>query len=151
METESEIHGRILRESVTRTAGDQLHTEIVDAAKLETGIRAASLTRKSFKSADRATRELAERLASDMSKVEARWLGPVIPVFQDLLRMAQDGNVTDADLLKTLETASRTFPELFDEMATDELAQALESAMGAAMVNGATSRFDADNARGVYK
>ncbi|MEK9752269.1 MAG: DUF935 family protein [Rhodospirillaceae bacterium] len=68
--------------------------------------------------------------------VPAGWLNPVAGLLQDLERRAQDRNMSEADLLKFLEKARDRLPELFDRMDHQALADVLEGALGAAVLEG---------------
>lgn len=80
---------------------------------------------------------LAETVAERVSGVSATWLGPVKPIFAELVAKAQDEKITDADFIQAVEAASKSMPELFSKLDTDALADAMEAAMGAAAINGA--------------
>jgi phage gp29-like protein len=84
-----------------------------------------------------ATDQLVENVLEDLTSVQARWLAEVKPFFARLVEAAKDGKLTDQQLIATLEAAQKRMPELFDKLNTQALADALEGAMGAAMVNGA--------------
>lgn len=81
--------------------------------------------------------KLLNNVLENLTHVEARWLGGVKPYFRDLVRLAQDGNLSDADFVKAVEKARGQMPELFNRLEASHVADALEKAMGAAMVNGA--------------
>jgi hypothetical protein len=90
---------------------------------------------------DRETVALAESVLSELlPDVSALWLAPVAPVFNRLVELAQDGRVTDEAFVEAIHDAALALPELFDRMGTEDLAEALEAAMGAATVNGAIAR-----------
>lgn len=83
--------------------------------------------------------KLTDNVLEHATGVEARWLGVVKPVFMKLVAAAKSGEVSDAQFLETLRHAQRAFPELFDKMDKEHLAEAMEKAMGAAAVNGAVA------------
>jgi phage gp29-like protein len=85
-----------------------------------------------------ATDKLLDNVLEDVTGVESRWLAGVRPFFAKLFAQAQDKNVSDADLIATIEKAGEIMPELFPKMRTQELADSLYDAMSAACVNGAS-------------
>lgn len=80
--------------------------------------------------------KLRNRVLEDLTGVEAKWLGPVKPFFDQLLAYAENDNVTDAELIATIEASAKAMPELFGKMDTKVLADDLERAMTSALVNG---------------
>lgn len=84
-----------------------------------------------------ATDRLTEAVLEDLTGIEARWLGGVTPFFRELVAKAQDGDVSDEEFVAALERAQKKFPELRSSLDSRALAEALENAMGAAVVNGA--------------
>lgn len=89
--------------------------------------------------ADAATDQLINRVLEDMSGVQARWLSGVKPFFADLMQRVD--SMTDEEFARegdrVIARASKFFPELFHGMNHQAVADALERAMGAAVVNGA--------------
>ncbi len=81
--------------------------------------------------------KLTEKVLEELTGVEARWLGGVKPFFRSLVLKAQSEQVTDADFVKALDRAKREIPELFHKLDAEAVQEALEGAMGAALVNGA--------------
>jgi phage gp29-like protein len=79
---------------------------------------------------------LPERLAAALG-VPSAWLGPVDSLLRELEAKAADQAVSDAELLAFGEEAAARLPELFAEMDVDALAELLERAMGAAVLDGA--------------
>lgn len=79
---------------------------------------------------------MVENLLEDITGASAQWLSPVRPLFRDLVLKAQDDSITDDDLIQAMENAIAKMPELFDQLNTKALAEALEGTMGAAAVNG---------------
>lgn len=86
-----------------------------------------------------AQEQLTDRVLEELTGVEPQWLGAVKPVFHRLIAAAKSGSVSDAEFVATLERAQREMPELFDRLDVEDLQSAMESAMGAAVVNGAVS------------
>ncbi len=85
-----------------------------------------------------ATDKLLDNVLEELTGVESRWLAGVKPFFAKLLAQAQDANVSDADLIATIEKAGEIMPELFPKMRTQELTESLYNAMSAALLNGAS-------------
>lgn len=90
---------------------------------------------------DAATDKVIGRALENLTGVEAKWLAGVTPFFRELVAKAKDGAISDAELVTALEKAQRQLPELFSKLDSKALAQALEGAMGAALVNGAVRGF----------
>lgn len=88
---------------------------------------------------DPATEQLIDHVMESLTGIQAKWLAGVRPFFEDLIRAAQDETVSDADFEKLLAKASAQMPELFDKLDHAAIQDALEGAMGAAVVNGAVS------------
>jgi phage gp29-like protein len=91
--------------------------------------------------ANDATDRIVEAALEGLTGVEGRWLGGVKPFFRDLVAKAKDGSVSDGDFVKALERAQREMPELFSKLKGEAVAEALEEAMGAAVVTGAVRGF----------
>jgi phage gp29-like protein len=87
------------------------------------------------------TEQLIDHTLENLTGVSARWLAGVKPFFRKLIVAARDERVSDAELVQTLEAAQKEFPELFNKMNKEALAEALEAAMGAAVVNGAVRGY----------
>lgn len=85
--------------------------------------------------------QLIDNVLEGLTGVQARWLGGVRPYFAQLVQMAQSDEVTDDELLRTLEAATIQIPELFDRLDHTALEAALYNAMSAATVNGAVTGF----------
>ncbi len=88
-----------------------------------------------------AQEKLAERVLEDLTGVEAKWLAGAKPFFRRLVALAQSKHVTDGDFIEALERAQRQIPDLFDKLDPRAVQDALERAMGAAVVNGAVAGF----------
>jgi len=86
--------------------------------------------------------KLLNRVIEDVTGVSSEWLAPVKPAFVQLVNKAMDESVSDEDFLRAITKASNTMPELFDDLDTKTLQDAMERNMGAAMVNGAVKRFE---------
>jgi phage gp29-like protein len=100
------------------------------------GFGSQPLDPKSISAKD-ASSQIADTVIEDLSGVKARWLGGVKPYFTRLVMAARDGRISDDDLLRTVERAHSMFPELFPNLDTMVLVDALEKRLGAATVNGA--------------
>lgn len=81
--------------------------------------------------------DLTNRVMQEVSGVQHRWLRPVKPAFRALLAAAKNGDLSDAQFLRAIQHAQKTFPELFADLDKQSLALAMEKAMGAAAFNGA--------------
>jgi phage gp29-like protein len=92
--------------------------------------------------------ELTNTVLEELTGVQEKWLGGLKPVFHRLIALAESGNVTDEDFIQALEKAQKEMPELFHKLDTAALQDALEKAMGAAVVNGAVAGAMARRVRG---
>ena len=97
-----------------------------------------SSRREPLRAAQAAPSPVVARLFEDLTGVTRDWLGPVEARLQALVQMAEDGQIPDAQFAGALQELQRELPELFDELDTDRLADALRRAMAAEMVNGAS-------------
>ena len=86
--------------------------------------------------------KLLNKVVEDLTGVSEAWLAPVKPAFVQLVSKAMDESVTDEDFVRAITKASNTMPELFDDLDTKTLQEAMERNMGAAMVNGAVKRYE---------
>ncbi len=97
------------------------------------------------KAGDPATQSATDKLVSNvlenLSGVEAKWLGGIKPIFADLVAKAKDPGVSDADLIKAIDTAQAQFPELFGKLDVESLAGEMEKAMTSGLVNGVSRGF----------
>ena len=87
------------------------------------------------------TNKLSKNVMEELTGVSEKWLSPVKPVFDELVTKALQKNVSDDDFVAALGKAEGLLPELFDEMDTKSLSDALDKAMGASAVNGAVERI----------
>ena len=86
---------------------------------------------------------IVNRALEELTGVKARWLGGVVPFFEELLAKAKDGSVTDADLVRAIAKAKGEIPELFRKTDPEALAEVFYNAMSGAAVNGvARGYFD---------
>ena len=86
--------------------------------------------------------KLLNKVVEDLTGVSEAWLAPVKPAFVQLVNKAMDESVSDEDFVRAITKASNTMPELFDDLDTKTLQEAMERNMGAAMVNGAVKRYE---------
>jgi len=84
-----------------------------------------------------ATDKLVDNVLEDLTGIEAKWLAGVKPLFVSLVEAAQNEQLSDAEFARVLERARAQLPELFNQLDHDAIANALEGALGAAVVNGA--------------
>lgn len=105
---------------------------------LNVNAKDASLIRASMK--QNLANRLSDNVMANLSPVAVEWLAPVRPIFAELARKGLDKTVSDEDFLKAIAEVSAKMPEVFDQLDTKSLANALEAAMGSAMVNGAVER-----------
>ena len=86
--------------------------------------------------------KLLNKVVEDLTGISEAWLAPVKPAFVQLVNKAMDESVSDEDFVRAITKASNTMPELFDDLDTKTLQEAMERNMGAAMVNGAVKRYE---------
>jgi len=86
--------------------------------------------------------KLLNNVIEDVTGVSEQWLAPVKPAFMQLVNKALSDDVSDEDLEQAITRAADTMPEMFDQLNTKALQEAMERNMGAAMVNGANKRFE---------
>ena len=79
---------------------------------------------------------LLDHVLEDVTGVAAEWLGPVKPFFARLLEFAKHDQVTDAELINTIEAAANVMPELAPQLNKEAVRAALENGMNAALTNG---------------
>lgn len=78
---------------------------------------------------------LSDRVSGELG-VPASWLEPVEELLADLERKAKDKSISDEDMVRFLEAATKRIPELFDRMDIEGLAELMEAAMGGAALEG---------------
>lgn len=110
-------------------------------AKAQTDENEMQMNAKAAGIDSEATTRLTNAVLEDLTGVSERWLGPIKPIFKKLVVMARDSQVSDEEFRSALEKSSNLLPELFGHMDHLALANALEKAMGAAMINGAVGRM----------
>lgn len=110
---------------------------VLDAEDLRDAPDAPAVTARGAIQARAASNQLADHVMESLTGVESRWLAGVRPYFARLIALAQSDRVSDDDFIQALERAALEMPELFDRMDTKALQDAMEAAMGAAVVNGA--------------
>lgn len=94
-------------------------------------------TRRDRVQAKDATDKVVDEVLEDLTGIEAKWLGGVKPFFVSLVQAAQNDQLSDAEFVRVIERARAHLPELFNRLDHDAVANALEAALGAAVVNGA--------------
>ena len=86
--------------------------------------------------------KLTDSVMEQLTGVNAEWLGPVRPIFDKMISLAESEEVSDEELKKAVETLAEEMPELFDQINHEALQEALEEAMGSAAANGAFERIN---------
>lgn len=109
---------------------------------VNTAVPAPAKAREGFSVQAKAKNELryqimASEIMTDIAGVSAEWLAAAKPIFVELVRKAESGEVSDADFMAAVQAAAEAMPEMFGKLDADSLALALEKEMGAACVNGA--------------
>jgi phage gp29-like protein len=79
---------------------------------------------------------LIQHVLENITGVSQEWTKPVKPYFRTLCKLALDDKVTDKDFEYALKGAQAHLPELFSEMDTDKLIDALQTSMVSGFVNG---------------
>ena len=88
-----------------------------------------------------ATDKVVDFVLEDLTGIEARWLGGVRPYFAQLVEMARNEQVTDAQFLATIEAAEKQIPDLFDRIDSQALQTSMENAMAAGLINGVSDGY----------
>lgn len=83
-----------------------------------------------------ANERLLDHVLEDVTGVASEFLGPVKPFFARLIEYAKNDNVTDAELLNTIEEAATVMPELAPQLNKEAVSAALERAMVPGLING---------------
>ena len=86
--------------------------------------------------------KLLNTVIEDVTGVSEQWLAPVKPAFVQLVNKALDDELSEEDFERAITKAADSMPEMFDELNTSVLQDAMERSMGAAMVNGANKRYE---------
>ena len=86
--------------------------------------------------------KLLNTVIEDVTGVSEKWLAPVKPAFVQLINKAMDEDLSDEDFERAISKASNSMPEMFEDLDTNALQEAMERNMGAAMVNGANKRYE---------
>jgi phage gp29-like protein len=79
---------------------------------------------------------LVQHVLENVTGVSSEWTRPVKPYFRTLCKLAMDESVTDKDFEHALRQAQAHLPELFSELNTQKLIDAMESSMSTAFING---------------
>lgn len=119
-------------------SGDNLDEGPVTASAkaAHRGCRHNAATARAGDAGDPSTNQIIETALEDLTGVQPRWLGGVLPFFSGLVSKSKSGQVTDADFIAALEKASAEMPELFSRVQPRHLQDVLANAMGAAAANG---------------
>jgi phage gp29-like protein len=86
--------------------------------------------------------KLSGAVLEGLTGTRAEWLAPVRPWFDKLLAAVADETATEEDFEETLRKAHRELPELFGVLDTQALQEAMENAIGSAMLAGGVSRYE---------
>lgn len=84
--------------------------------------------------ANRVIEKLSANVAESVLGVEAKWLAPVVPLFQELFAKAADETVSDEELIAFLEDLNVKLPGL--DLDADALQKPLQQALETAFVSG---------------
>lgn len=79
---------------------------------------------------------LVQHVLENVTGVSQEWTSPVKPYFRTLCRLALDEKVSDKDFEHALKQAQAHLPELFSELNTQKLIDAVETSMSTAFING---------------
>ena len=85
--------------------------------------------------------QLTDNVLQSLSGTAPQFLAGVRPFFRELVRLALDGDVNDADFDAALRKSANQIPELFESLDVESLQIAMEEAMGTAMLAGAGERI----------
>lgn len=85
---------------------------------------------------------LAAHVAESVTGVSAEWLGGALPYFRQLVGIAENPDVSDAEFVAFVDRARRGLPQdVAPYLRPQAVAEALEDAMGASLVNGAVAGY----------
>jgi hypothetical protein len=70
--------------------------------------------------------KLLNNVIEDVTGVSEQWLAPVKPAFMQLVNKALSDDVSDEDLEQAITRAADTMPEMFDQLNTKALQEAME-------------------------
>jgi phage gp29-like protein len=79
---------------------------------------------------------LVQHVLENVTGVSQEWTKPVKPYFRTLCKLAMDDKVSDKDFEHALKQAQVHLPELFSELNTQKLIDAMEASMSTAFING---------------
>src|SRR5215472_8951844 len=79
---------------------------------------------------------LVDHVLENITGVSTEWTRPVKPYFRTLCKLAMDQKSTEKDFEHALRQAQIHLPELFSELNTPKLVDALENSMSTAFING---------------
>lgn len=86
---------------------------------------------------------LLRSVMEEVSEISADFLGPVKPIFAQIIALAQRGDVPDEEFENAVEKLIEELPSVYDRLDRMSFKEALEKAMGAASINGAYDRMTA--------
>lgn len=81
---------------------------------------------------------LVEDVASGLTGVARKWTGPIKAPLMRLIRLAQDGRISDADFQAELEKMQRSAPDLMGMLDAQSLEDAIKDAVSTAALLGST-------------
>jgi hypothetical protein len=70
--------------------------------------------------------------------VARKWLGPIKPSLMRLIKLAQDGRISDSDFAAELEKMQRSAPDLMGMLDAEALEDAIKDAVSTAALLGST-------------
>ena len=88
--------------------------------------------------------QLTDTVLESVSGEAAAFLSGVRPHFRNLVTAALDGSLSDDDLIKAIESAAVTMPELYQDLNVDSLEQALTEIIGTGLLKGVADRYKAN-------
>lgn len=106
------------------------------------GFEAFANSRVEAKASDRAQdgNQLLSSVLEELTGLSDAYTAPVRPIFAQMLMKAQDGSLSDEELVAMLEESNTVLPGLMEKFNHDALAQLIERAAGSAAINGGFER-----------
>lgn len=81
---------------------------------------------------------LVENIGQGLTGVARKWLGPIKPSLMRLVKLAQDGRVSDADFIAELEKMQRSAPDMMGMLDAESLEDSIMQAVSTAALLGST-------------
>jgi phage gp29-like protein len=81
---------------------------------------------------------LVENIGQGLTGVARKWLGPIKPSLMRLVKLAQDGRVSDADFIAELEKMQRSAPDMMGMLDAEALEESIMQAVSTAALLGST-------------